>query len=473
MSLRLRLTLVVAITFALVVVGSVYAAHVSASRQLKSQTDQFLVQRSERFTHVAPNELPHGGQDADDGGGPTGPALADPDTVTQLLDRQGRVISSINGQPRLPIDAHDRAIASSGGRMHFRDASVGNERYRVLTVALPGGGAAQIGRGIDANTDVLAALDFRLLLIALAGTIVAASLAWIIARRMVRPIERLTSSAMYVAQTQDLANPIDVTRRDEVGRLASSFNSMLAALRTSREQQRRLVLDASHELRTPLTALRTNIDLLRRAHTLGDGERAELLGETDVELRELTDLVSELVELATDTRAEEPEQLADLGDLVDRVVTRAQRRTGRDISLELHEPAWVDARVAMLERAISNLLDNALKFSAPDSAIEVEVRHATVEVRDHGTGVATGDLPYVFDRFYRAPSARTFPGSGLGLAIVKQIVDLHRGTVVLEGRAGGGTTARVQLAEVRPSADGASSGSAQSSAPATRATPSS
>ena len=208
----------------------------------------------------------------------------------------------------------------------------------MLTVALPNHGAVEIARSIEADESVLNSLDARLLLIALAGTLVAASLAWVIARRTVRPIEELTQTATYVAETQDLANPIEVDRRDEIGRLASSFNSMLDALRTSREQQRRLVLDASHELRTPLTALRTNIDLLRRARSFNQDQRDELLGETDVELRELTDLVSELVELATDTHTEEAVEQIDLGELVERVVTRQQRRTGRTITLETDHP---------------------------------------------------------------------------------------------------------------------------------------
>ena len=225
----------------------------------------------------------------------------------------------------------------------------------------------QIARSIEADNNVLSTLDARLLLIALAGTLIAASLAWLIARRIVRPIEQLTVTATEVAATQNLDNPIAVDRNDEIGRLASSFNSMLDALRTSREQQRRLVMDASHELRTPLTALRTNIDLLRRARSFDAAQRDELLGETDVELRELTDLVSELVELATDTRTEEPVEQIDLGELVERVVSRQQRRSGREITVELDHPAAVPGRAALLERAVGNLLDNALKFSPADT----------------------------------------------------------------------------------------------------------
>src|SRR3954470_1872396 len=358
MSLRLRLTLVVAVTFALVVIGCTYAAHVSASRKLRSESDAFLLQRADRFRHTPPNGFQHGGQSPGDDRGLRGPALSDPDALTQILTTEGAVASYITGQPQLPVDTADRTIAEHGGTPRMRNITVGDDHYRVLTVALPGGGAAQIARDIGADNELLSSLDTRLLLIALAGTIIAASLAWFIARRMVRPIEALTTSTTYVAATKDFDHPIAVTRSDEIGRLASSFNRMLDALRTSREQQRRLVMDASHELRTPLTALRTNVDLLRRARTMDTTQQDEILGETDIELRELTDLVSELVELATDSRSEEAVQPVDLGELVDRVTGRQQRRSQRDIEVTKVDPALVDGRVSLLERAVSNLLDN-------------------------------------------------------------------------------------------------------------------
>jgi two-component system sensor histidine kinase MprB len=457
MSLRIRLALVVAVTFALVVVGCVYAARLSASRQLRQATDSFLIERSARFTHTAPDRFPHGGQDPDDGGGGpfNAPALADPDAVTQILGAKGNIVSSIAGQPPLPVDAGDRAIAQHGGHPVFRDVNFGDDTYRLLTAALPNHGAVQIARSIEADKKVLATLDSRLLLIALVGTFIAASLAWLIARRIVRPIEQLTTTATDVAATQNLDNPIAVNRSDEIGRLASSFNSMLDALRMSRDQQRRLVMDASHELRTPLTALRTNIDLLRRARTFDADQREELLGETDIELRELTDLLSELVELATDTRTEEPVQQIDLGELVERVVARQQRRTGREITVERDRPTAVPGRVALLERAIGNLLDNALKFSPAGTPVEVVVRGTDVEVLDRGTGIDANDLPHVFDRFYRSTTARTVPGSGLGLAIVEQIAEVHGGAVKLAPRVNGGIVARFTLPapaqDMRPS----------------------
>ena len=215
------------------------------------------------------------------------------------------------------------------------------------------------------------------MLIALAGIAFAALAAWLVMRRAIRPIEQLTDTAERIAETQDLATPIPVEGDDEVGRLAASFNTMLIALDTSREQQQRLVVDASHELRTPLTAVRTNIDFLGRATTLDAEQRAELIAETRLELDELTNLVSEMVELATDARTEEPVEQVELGDLVDDVATRFRRRTGIDINLDVTDAGVVDGRRAMLDRAVSNLLDNALKFSPPGAAVDVTVRGTT------------------------------------------------------------------------------------------------
>jgi two-component system sensor histidine kinase MprB len=209
-------------------------------------------------------------------------------------------------------------------------------------------------------------------------------------------------------------------------------------------------MDASHELRTPLTAVRTNIDLLQRAPDLDPVERAALITETRLELDELTNLVTEMVELATDVRSEEPEEPVALGELVDEVTTRARRRTGRDITVTRDEPGVVLGRRSMLDRAVANLVANAVKFSPPTDPVEVVVRGTTIEVLDRGPGVAAADAERVFDRFYRAENARTLPGSGLGLAIVKQIADLHGGTVALASRPDGGAVATLTLRPLAP-----------------------
>jgi two-component system, OmpR family, sensor histidine kinase MprB len=453
MSLRVRLLLVVATTFAVVVVGCVFAAHVSTQHELRSETDRFLLQRAHDpgitagFGDHGPGPTPitpHGSVAANehpDGG----PQLAEPDAIVQLLDAKGTVVQSIANQPAIPVDARDKELAANGGANRFRTVTVKGTEYRVLTTALHDGGAAQIARSIADTNKVLSTLDLRLLLIALIGTAVAAALAWVIARRIVRPVEQLTVAAEQIAQTQELEHHIEISRNDELGRLAESFNTMLTALGSSRAQQHRLVMDASHELRTPLTALRTNIELLQRAGSLDEAQRGELVDAAQVELAELGDLVSELVDLATDARAEEPVQQIDLGALIDRVVERERRRSGRTITLERDAAATVNARASAVDRAVHNLIDNACKFSDPATPVDVEVTGTVVEVRDRGAGVTAAEAELVFDRFYRAAAARSQPGSGLGLSIVRQIAQMHGGTVELLARDGGGTIARLTL----------------------------
>ncbi|HEX8770686.1 MAG TPA: HAMP domain-containing sensor histidine kinase [Acidimicrobiales bacterium] len=454
MNLRTRLTITVAAIVAVAIVVGAYAVLYSTKRELRSQVDMFLVARADRFARQPPGPPGRG-----PGGG--GPArlgvdrggLADFDAVVQVVDRNGRVVQSIADQPVLPLTAHDRDVARGGGRPKLRDVTIDGTRYRMLTTPLRSGGAVQIARSLEENGRILSTLRSRLLLIGALGTLLAGLVAWAVARRATRPIQHLTEATEHVAATQDLAVPIPVRGNDEVGRLAASFNTMLVALDTSREQQRRLVVDASHELRTPLTAVRTNIDFLGRATTLSADERNKLVAETRSELDELTNLVGELVELATDVRTEEPVEVVDLAELTEDIAYRFQRRTGREAPVTASGTNTIDGRKSMLDRAISNLVDNALKFSTAPDPVEIEVRDTTVEVRDRGAGIAEDDRSKVFDRFYRAREARTLPGSGLGLAIVKQIAELHGGSVLLAERPGGGTIARLTLSPKRRTGD--------------------
>jgi two-component system sensor histidine kinase MprB len=205
------------------------------------------------------------------------------------------------------------------------------------------------------------------------------------------------------------------------------------------------VADASHELRTPLTTVRTNIEFLERATALNEAERQGLLAETHTELEELTDLVSEMVELATDTRTVEPVVEVDLADVAADVAERFRRRSGRPVIVALGKPARVRAQLGLIERAVTNLVDNALKFSDEADPVEITVDGTAVEVADRGTGIVPNDQEKVFDRFYRADNARTRPGSGLGLSIVAQIAEAHDATVTLLARPGGGIVARLEL----------------------------
>jgi two-component system sensor histidine kinase MprB len=444
-SLRTRLTVIVAVIVAVAVVGGAYAAQLSAQHALRDETDKFLHDRAAGIVAQPPNNGDFGGAPTDNDHDNHG-RLFEFDAIQQTIDRDGSVTNSLPGQPSLPIDAEDRDIAREQGGSHYRDVTIDGESYRMITASLRNGGAVQIARKVSETDDVLDVLRTRLVIIALAGIALAALAAWLVMRRATRPIEQLTDTAEHIAETQDLTTPIPVRGDDEVGRLASSFNTMLIALDTSREQQQRLVMDASHELRTPLTAVRTNIDFLGRATTLDAGERAQLIDETRLELDELTNLVSEMVELATDVRSEEAVEPVALGEIANDVATRFRRRSGTDINVAIAaDAAVVDGRRAMLDRAVANLVDNALKFSPSGAAVDVTVHGATIEVADRGPGIEADDRERVFDRFYRATSARTLPGSGLGLSIVSQIAALHGGTVTLDARDGGGTVARLTL----------------------------
>jgi len=444
-SLRTRLTVIVAAIVALAVVGGAYAAQVTAQHALRDETDKFLHDRAAGIVAQPPDNGDFGGAPTDEDHDNHG-RLFEFDAIQQTIDRAGTVTNSLPGQPSLPIDAEDRELARAHGASHYRDVTIDGESYRMITASLRNGGAVQIARKVSETDDVLDVLRTRLVIIALAGIALAALAAWLVMRRATRPIEKLTDTAEHIAETQDLATPIPVKGDDEVGRLANSFNTMLIALDTSREQQQRLVVDASHELRTPLTAVRTNIDFLGRATTLGAEERAQLIAETRLELDELTNLVSEMVELATDVRSEEAVEPVALADVANDVATRFRRRTGTDIDVEIaSDAAVVDGRRAMLDRAVANLVDNALKFSPSGAAVDVMVHGRTIEVADRGPGIDADDRDRVFDRFYRATSARTLPGSGLGLSIVSQIATLHGGTVTLEPRDGGGTVARLSF----------------------------
>lgn len=277
----------------------------------------------------------------------------------------------------------------------------------------------------------------RRTLLAVAVVVAAAILiGWWIGRHITRRLFRLNAAARAVAATGDLDVPIPVSGRDEVAELGHSISGMLGALGASRAAQHQLVQDAGHELRTPLTSLRTNVSVLRRFDSLKPEDRQQILTDLDSETRELTDLVNELVELATDRRDAEEPRLIDLRSIANRVAERARRRSGRDIIVTADDSRVV-VRDHAIERAVHNLVDNAIKF-APQGPIEVRVTNGALAVRDHGPGIPTADQVKVFDRFYRAVDSRSLPGSGLGLSIVRAAVEADGGTVFARTASGGG-----------------------------------
>jgi two-component system sensor histidine kinase MprB len=346
----------------------------------------------------------------------------------------------------LPVTPAVRQVAAGKGGEFLRDETVAGVHLRVLTRRGKFGEALQIARPLTEADATLARLRWILLAVMLGGAGLAGALGLAVSRAATRPLARLTGAAEQVTATGDLHHRIPAGADDEPGRLAAAFNAMLAALESSRDAQRQLVADASHELRTPLTAIRANIELLERAPDLPPQERAAMLESARGQLEDLTVLVGDLVDLARpgERPVEPPEDLR-LDELVAAAVERARRHAPATTFELTAEPCVVRGRRARLARAVGNLLDNAVKWSPPGAAVEVRVHGGEITVRDHGPGIAQADLPHVFDRFYRAPSARGLPGSGLGLAIVKHVADAHRGTVSAEMAPGGGTLLRLTL----------------------------
>jgi two-component system sensor histidine kinase MprB len=369
-------------------------------------------------------------------------------TDVQVLGPDGHVVD--RGSPGLPVTGADTRIAAaglSGEVAQHKDVDVGDDVYRVATVSLGGGrGAVQVAQEFSDVEDLLRALQQRTLLLMAAVVLGAGLFGWWLARRITRRLVVLTDAAEDVARTRRLGIQVPVAGHDEVGRLGRAFDRMLGRLAQSEEDQRRLVQDAGHELRTPLTSLRTNISLLRRIGELPPEAREELVADLGQEARELTDLVNELVDLAAGQSDTEPPRRVDVADIAEEVAGVARRRSGREILLRASGDTTTDGRPGMLTRALSNLVENAVKFDQGGRApIEIVVsgpaRPGTirVEVLDRGPGITDSDLTRVFDRFYRAADARSLPGSGLGLSIVREVALAHGGAPFAFRRDGGGT----------------------------------
>jgi two-component system sensor histidine kinase MprB len=368
------------------------------------------------------------------------------DTVTQVLDPQGTVVIAL-GQVDLPITNDVLAIVRNPFAQPIRfTIKIDGDPYRMLAVPLLSGGALQLGKDISDIDSARAGIKIWLFVLGWFAILVSGGAGWIVARRTARPIQKLAAAAEHIAATRELTTTLDITGDTEIEQLATSFNTMLVALRSSREQQQQLVQDASHELRTPLTSLRANSELLGRENLDIETKNA-ILRDIRTEVDELAALTGELSSLASDQRLVEPLQIVDLGDAVEEVIDRARRRSNRVINLQRMSPARISVRASQLDRAISNLIDNALKFCPTSEPVDISVNNKRIDVCDHGQGISDEDKPFVFDRFYRAISTRALPGSGLGLAIVKQFADDHDAIVGVNDTPGGGATMSIQFSE--------------------------
>jgi len=448
MRLRGKIAIAMAVLTAFTAIIVAVSTYAVTNNRVRSEVDQYLNSYAQRFqdpdgrqaaltcAQVPARRLPQGAQ-------------RDPESIQgvafQCVDKSGSVVNTI-GVAGLPVNSQDLSIAASGRGQVTRTVEVNGDTWRVETVGVAQGGAVQIARDYGETNRVLSALRIWLSFIVVAAAAVSALVGWLIARRATKPLVQLTDAAEEIASTGRLDVDVPEAGKDEPGRLARAFATMLAALGQSREQQQQLVQDAGHELRTPLTSLRTNVETLQRYPDLPTETRDSILADLESETRELGSLVDELVQLATDTWDDEPEEELSLDQIAERVVERTRRRTGRIVEIDA-QPAPMIGRPRELTRAIGNLVDNAAKFSDAPTPVKVTVRPGFVSVRDHGPGIAAEDQPHLFDRFYRAADARSKPGSGLGLAIVDQIVRAHGGTVSVANAPDGGAIFTVQFPE--------------------------
>ncbi|HZR93382.1 MAG TPA: HAMP domain-containing sensor histidine kinase [Gaiellaceae bacterium] len=456
LSFRARLTLAAVGAVAVVAVLGSALAYVLVENQLRGEVDNALRARWERI-----QERPFDrGSFLEDL--PT-PILGGAPGYFQIVDENGRPYR-LPGYNTilLPVDRRVRAVASGNRGAFFEDATVRGVHVRVLTVPVvladtvpPTPAALQVARPLTEVDDVLGRLRWILALVAAGGVGLAVLLGLLVTRTALAPVRRLTAATEEITATRDLKRRVQEGGKDELGRLGTSFNTMLAALEESQQAQRRLVADASHELRTPLTSLRTNVELMARGE-LPDGERSQALADASAQLEELTALVTDVVDLARDGEPEPVVEDVRLDLLAREAVERARRHAPGVRFQTSFEEAIVRGAPERLFRALGNILDNAAKWSPSGEPVEVRVTSdGEVTVRDHGPGIAPEDLPHVFDRFYRSRAARGTPGSGLGLAIVKQVADAHGGSVTAETVEGGGTLLRLRL-PLAPDSDAAS-----------------
>ncbi|HET6499642.1 MAG TPA: HAMP domain-containing sensor histidine kinase [Amycolatopsis sp.] len=443
-SLRTRVSLLsaacVAVVMALISIG----AYFTVSNNLHRQIDDNLTQQAANILSD-PTVVNTGGRQIPQS------FLRLVDVRFDLINASGSdVVERITERP--PIGPDERAVAA--GDLKQSSRTEGN--LRVLAVPYPyrPGWALVLAQPLDATEQTLSQLAVVLALIGGGGILVAGLAGTAVARTGLLPVERLTSATERVARTGDL-RPIPVSGDDELARLTHSFNTMLGAVADSQERQRQLVADAGHELRTPLTSLRTNLELLLSASrsdspNLSEKDRADIETDIKAQLDELTQLIGDLVELARQDAHAAVVERVDLVEVVERALDRARRRAGDiDFSVTL-QPWFLNGDPGALERAVVNLLDNAVKFSPPASTVRLRMYplgdgSLIMEVADAGPGIADADLARVFDRFYRASEARTLPGSGLGLSIVKQAVERNGGTIHAGRAPEGGALMTIRL----------------------------
>jgi two-component system sensor histidine kinase MprB len=447
LSLRARLAVLTSFAVAVAVAACAVGCWFVVRGRLIDQLDQSL------------SGPPHGGGGPLSGGSAFGICEKPPQggddryrgflPTLQVVGRDGAACSPPGTSATLQVTRSDVLVARGLMGATYRDGTLTDGTpMRVFTHLDPAGVAVSTAKPLTQVTDSLNGLALLLVAVSAVGVLGAAVAGLLIARAGLKPVDRLTDAVEHIARTEDLDTTIPEGGKDEIARLSRSFNSMTRALAGSRDRQQQLIVDAGHELRTPLTSLRTNVDLMLRSETTGrplpPGDKTRLLTNVKAQLVELSSLVGDLLDLS---RAEAAASLGEvaLHEVVDNAVRRARPR-GPSIRIDAEVSPWyVRGDAASLERAFVNLLDNAVKFSPPGGTVTVRLEEGELTVRDEGPGIPAEDLPYVFDRFWRSPSARGLPGSGLGLAIAARAVREADGQIRLGPAEGGGTSAWLRL----------------------------
>jgi two-component system sensor histidine kinase MprB len=461
MSLRTRIAGAAGIAVAVTVIVGAVLSYVAIRSELRGEVDNSLRERAQAFAPFEPGSQPGPNML---GPGPGGFGTDRPPPGYRYFDKHAPAFGGAAGyvqfvfpdgsifRPRqeigdLPLTPAALALARTGNGSKFEDVHAEGTHVRVLTIGLGRLGAVQVARPETEVDNSLHKLLLIMFFISAGGIALAALIGGGVARTALAPIRRFTSGTERIAASRDVSRRIDVEGDDELARLARSFNSTLDELERSVDAQRNLVADAGHELRTPISSIRANIQLLEEADRLPESELEALRADIVQELDELTALVADIVELARGTKPAD----ADIDDVrldavLEQAVERARRRFGTKVSFDLDlEPTLVRGQPERIARAVTNVLDNARKWSPPGGLIEVRLAGGELSVRDHGPGFAEEDIPNVFDRFFRSDRARSMPGSGLGLAIVRQAAEAGGGWVRAENAPGGGALVRASF----------------------------
>jgi len=439
MSFRVRITLLVSLAVAVAVVGASFAVYYIDKHEQFEQVDgELSASRS-----VPPLALKLGRAPAQE-------LLKEgPRAASHIVRMRAGTTQIVLPRSRTAVMVKiGKQAGGIGPSTQFSTEKIGGVRSRVLTLFVAGR-EVQISTSLLDVDRNLARLRWLLVAVSIGGVALAALLAALVAGRVIAPLRRLTEQTEGIVETGDLSRRVVQPGNDEVSRLSRRLDELLASLDASLRTQRQLVADASHELRTPIATLRANVELLSAPKALDPRERAEIRADVHEELEAMTQLVSELVELA---RGEESDVVPcdfRLDEIVRTAVDRAARRSPRSSFRTRLEPTTVTGVPERIDRAVSNLLDNARKWSPDGEPVDVAVHDGVVEVRDRGPGIDDSDRPLVFNRFYRSAEARGMPGAGLGLAIVKQITDAHGGEITIDRAPGGGAILRLQLSPTR------------------------